>query len=68
VPRSLIGRSREILQREVVNYTDIITTEPKKHRGKPCVRGLRITVYEVLEMLAAGMTHAGIIKEFTSSV
>lgn len=40
--------------------------EPEKRGGKPCVRGMRITVYEVLEMLAAGMTHAEIVKEFPS--
>jgi uncharacterized protein (DUF433 family) len=49
-----------------MKYADIITMEPGKRGGKPCVRGLRITVYEVLEMLAAGMTHAEIIKDFPS--
>lgn len=34
-----------------MNYRDIITIEPEKRGGKPCVRGLRITVYEVLEYL-----------------
>ena len=32
-------------------YTDIITIEPGKRAGKPCIRGLRITVYDVLEYL-----------------
>ena len=36
-----------------MNYRDIITIEPEKRGGKPCVRGLRITVYEVLEYLAS---------------
>jgi uncharacterized protein (DUF433 family) len=49
-----------------MNYADIITMEPGKRGGKPCVRGMRITVYEVLEMLAAGMSHAEIIKDFPS--
>jgi uncharacterized protein (DUF433 family) len=44
------------------NY--IITIEPGKRGGKPCVRGLRITVYDVLEYLAGGMTHADILREF----
>lgn len=39
-----------------MNYRDIITVEPGKHGGKPCVLGLRITVYEVLEYLASEMT------------
>ena len=47
-----------------MTYADIITIEPGKRGGKPCVRGLRITVYDVLEYLASGMTHAEIMKEF----
>ncbi|MBE9562742.1 MAG: DUF433 domain-containing protein [Proteobacteria bacterium] len=34
-----------------MNYTDIITIEPNKRSGKPCIRGLRITVYDVLEYI-----------------
>jgi uncharacterized protein (DUF433 family) len=45
-------------------YLDIITMEPGKRGGKPCIRGLRITVYDVLENLASGMTHADILREF----
>jgi len=45
-------------------YSDVITIEPGKRGGKPCVRGLRITVYEVLDYLASGMTHPEILKEF----
>ena len=37
--------------------------EPGKRGGKPCIRGLRITVYDVLEYLASGMTHADILRE-----
>ena len=47
-----------------MTYSDIITIEPGKRGGKPCVRGLRITVYDVLEYLASGMTHADILREF----
>ncbi len=46
-----------------MTYADIITIEPGKRSGKPCVRGLRITVYDVLEYLASGMTHAEILQE-----
>jgi uncharacterized protein (DUF433 family) len=41
-----------------------ITIEPNKRGGKPCVRGLRITVYEVLEYLASEMTEAEILDDF----
>jgi uncharacterized protein (DUF433 family) len=44
-------------------YSGIITIEPGKRSGKPCIRGLRITVYDVLENLAAGMTHEEILRD-----
>jgi len=44
-------------------YSDIITIEPGKRGGKPCIRGLRITVYDVLEYLASGMSHTEILRE-----
>jgi uncharacterized protein (DUF433 family) len=47
-----------------MNYADIITMEPGKRGGKPCIRGLRITVYDVLEYLASGMTHEDILRDF----
>jgi uncharacterized protein (DUF433 family) len=47
-----------------VNYADRITIEPGKRGGKPCVRGLRITVYDVLEYLASGMTERQIVDDF----
>lgn len=45
-------------------YKNIITIEPGKRGGKPCIRGLRITVYDVLSWLADGMTQAEIIEDF----
>lgn len=45
-------------------YQDIITIEPGKRGGKPCIRGMRITVYDVLEYLASGMTYAEILEDF----
>ena len=42
---------------------DRITLEPGKRGGKPCIRGLKITVYDVLEYLAAGMTEAEILSD-----
>jgi uncharacterized protein (DUF433 family) len=47
-----------------MNYVGIITMEPGKRGGKPCIRGLRITVYDVLEYLAGGMTHEDILRDF----
>jgi len=47
-----------------MNYHDYITIEPGKRSGKPCIRGLRITVYDVLEYLASGMTQAEILQDF----
>jgi uncharacterized protein (DUF433 family) len=46
-----------------MGYSEIITIEPGKRGGKPCVRGLRITVYDVLENLASGLTHEQILKD-----
>ena len=48
----------------IVSYQDIITIEPDKRGGKPCVRGMRITVYDVLGWLAVGMSTAEIIDDF----
>jgi uncharacterized protein (DUF433 family) len=47
-----------------MNYRERITVEPGKRGGKPCVRGLRITVYDVLDQLSAGMTAEQIIEDF----
>lgn len=47
-----------------MSYKDIITIEPDKRGGKPCIRGLRITVYDVLEYLASGMTPQEIVADF----
>ncbi|MDD2768841.1 MAG: DUF433 domain-containing protein [Methylococcus sp.] len=47
-----------------VSYRDRLTIEPGKRGGKPCIRGLRITVYDVLENLASGMTQEEILDDF----
>lgn len=47
-----------------MNYQDIITLEPGKRSGKPCIRGMRITVYDVLSYLASGMTTEEILTDF----
>ena len=52
---------RELAQ---VIHTDRITIEAGKRGGKPCIRGMRITVYDVLDYLASGMSHEEILKDF----
>jgi uncharacterized protein (DUF433 family) len=47
-----------------MNYQNIITIEPGKRGGKPCIRGMRITVYDVLEYLASGMSQQEVLQEF----
>ncbi|MEL7225795.1 MAG: DUF433 domain-containing protein [Cyanobacteria bacterium J06576_12] len=47
-----------------MDYDKIITIEPGKRSGKPCIRGLRITVSDILEYLAGGMTEAEILEDF----
>ena len=48
----------------MTDYKNIITIEPGKRSGKPCVRGMRITVGDVLGWLASGMSEAEIISDF----
>lgn len=47
-----------------MDYKDIITMTPGKRGGKPTIRGMRITVYDVLEYLASGMTEPEILADF----
>ena len=47
-----------------MDYRDIITIEPGKRSGKPCIRGMRITVQDILEYLAGGMTEDEILADF----
>ncbi len=47
-----------------MDYKTRITIEPGKRGGKPCIRSMRITVYDVLDMLAQGMSQAEIIEDF----
>ena len=47
-----------------MDYRKLIMIEPGKRGGKPCIRGLRITVYDVLEYLASGMSEEEIIRDF----
>ena len=47
-----------------MDYQQIITIEPGKRGGRPCIRGMRITVADVLGWLAAGMSHADILADY----
>ncbi|HEU6449558.1 MAG TPA: DUF433 domain-containing protein [Verrucomicrobiae bacterium] len=47
-----------------MNYQNIITIEPGKRGGRPCVRGMRIAVSDVLGWLAAGMSHQEILADY----
>jgi len=48
-----------------MDYSKIITIEPGKRSGKPCIRGMRITVQDILEYLAGGMTEDDILEDFS---
>jgi len=48
----------------MTDYKNIITIEPGKRGGKPCIRGMRITVGDILGWLAAGMSHEEIVDDF----
>jgi len=48
----------------MVDYRKIVTQEPGKRGGRPCIRGLRIAVADILGWLAAGMSHAEILADF----
>jgi uncharacterized protein (DUF433 family) len=48
----------------MADYRERITIHPDRRGGKPCIRGLRITVYDVLEYLASGMTSEQILADF----
>ncbi len=48
----------------MVNYQEYITIDPGKRSGKPCIRGIRITVYDILNMLADGMSYDEILDDY----
>jgi len=48
----------------MTDWRTLITIEPGKRGGRPCVRGMRITVYDVLSYLAAGMTQQEVLDDF----
>ncbi len=49
----------------IKDYHDIITQEPGRRGGRPCIRGMRIAVADILGRLAAGMSHAEILADYS---
>ena len=49
---------------QIMNYQEYITIEPGKRGGKPCIRSMRITVYDVLDWLASGRSEAEILDDY----
>jgi uncharacterized protein (DUF433 family) len=60
----MITSSLCVLAKQLMNYRNIITIEPGKRGGRPCIRGMRIAVADVLGCLAAGMSHEQIIDDY----
>ncbi len=50
----------------MVSFEDHITIDPEIRSGKPCIKGTRITVYDILEYLAGGMSEDEILSDFPS--
>ena len=48
----------------MIDYRKIITIEAGKRGGKPCIRGMRITVYDILSWLASGMSKEDILEDY----
>lgn len=60
----MLDRSHNLHYHPGMNYQEYITIEPDKRGGKSCIRGLRITVYDVLDYLASDMSEAEILEDF----
>jgi uncharacterized protein (DUF433 family) len=61
---TLLRRAQNAAKLLTMNYQDIISIEPGKRGGRPCIRHMRIAVADVLGWLAAGQTHAQILEDF----
>ena len=66
-PVALANRPRAVVTSEIaMRFEEHITVTPGVRSGKPCIKGTRITVYDILEYLAGGMTEEQIVKDFPS--
>ena len=63
-PRTLLVKARLARYSFPMNYLNVITIESGKRSGKPCIRGMRITVADILEYLASGMTEEDVLRDF----
>ena len=61
----ILVKFRVLHPENLMDYQDIITIKPGKRSGKPCIPRMRITVYDILEYLAGGMTEAEILEDFS---
>jgi uncharacterized protein (DUF433 family) len=59
-----VDRRKRSAYHRRIDYRNVITIEPGKRGGKPCIRGLRITVHDVLKYLASGMSEAEVLTDF----
>lgn len=59
-----MATEQEQAECQPVNYRDHLEIEPGRRSGKPCIIGTRMTVYDVLGYLAAGMTHEELLDDF----
>jgi uncharacterized protein (DUF433 family) len=64
MPGNIAAPSQNDAKPLAMNYQDIISIEPGKRGGRPCIRHMRIAVADVLGWLAAGQTHAQILEDF----
>ena len=64
MPETLLHRAENDAKLPTMNYQDIISIEPGKRGGRPCIRHMRIAVADVLGWLAAGQTHEQILGDF----
>ena len=64
LPPLPVDRWRVVAYAEPMGYVDRITIEPGKRGGKPCIRGLRMTVADVLDYLASGMSEDDLLRDF----
>ena len=64
VPRSLLDRWWDVAYAKWMSDFDRITIEAGKRSGKPCIRGLRMTVSDVLDYLASGMSEDDVLRDF----
>lgn len=66
MPTGLDIIQADVSQTTDMDYQHIITIEPGKRSRKPCIRGMRVTVYNILEYLAGGMSESEILEDFSA--